>query len=721
MVSGDRRPRIPAATMSRPHTADRLIGRPDLLARLRATAGGGLVTLTAPAGYGKTTAAAQWDDDDPRAFAWVRIDDADNDPGHLLAHLAAALGADGDELQGPAPTHPIPAASGLLEDRPTSVVVFDDVQNLSAPEAVAVLRAVIDAAPPTVTTALLGRSLPEVRLARRRLDRDVVEIDAEALRLTDEQAAAILASVHPACDAATTAAVVARCEGWAAGVVLMATAARDGILVDALTRRNPVADYLAQEVLEQLDADTAAFLIESAVLQRFTAQRLDAVLGRNDSEGMLERLTDAGNMVVVPLDPERRWYRHHHLFSDVLRTRLRTTTPDRYRQVASRAVDLLEGVGDIDAALMLALDAGDHARCAALVGRDAVRLCFDGRAGVLARRVALLDERTVAEYPDAAVARAWLGVITADAEAIQRSLLLAHRGDRGRPLADGTPSVKIAAALIGSIVGVGGVRDVIRFADLVRAAGDNLVNPWWGAATVMKGAAESMLGHADRARVLLESALPVIEDLPGFHAVALAHLGLLDLAAGDEDLAIERSYLARKLTDKYELSDVVPMVAVYATAAAVSAHVGDVTSARDSTAITEGLLNRLGPLAARTALLGHGLLAWTAAVIADRDLVRRHLDAAERARVREPDAPALAQRVERVKAMVAGRSSPLTAAELRLLPHLSTHLSLQRIAETLLIGRETAKSQTASIYRKLGVSSRCDAVAEAKRIGLLPD
>ncbi|UXA20613.1 AAA family ATPase [Mycobacterium sp. SMC-4] len=731
MVAGDWRPRIPAATMGRPRTADRVISRPDLLSRLCATDDGGIVTITAPAGYGKTTVAAQWDDHDLRLFVWVRIDHLDNDPTHLLLHLATAVGSAtaGAEgrlryLRGPGReplTHLVPAVVELLEDGPALVVVLDDLHHLRAPAAVTALRTLIDEAPHTTTLALLGRSLPPLHMARRRLYRRVAAIEADALRLTDAQTAALLASVHQACDDATTAAVATLCEGWAAGVVLAAMALRDGVPLEALTARHTmVVDYVVQEVLERLDADTASFLTESAVLERFTAEQLDVVLDRDDSDARLECLVDYGNLFLIPLDRERHWFRYHHMFADVLRGRLRDTAPERYRHLASRAAELLESEGDLDGALMHAVDAGDRARCAALVGREAVRLGFDGRAGVLARRLALLDDRTFVEYPDAAVARAWLGVTAADAELIQRSLLLAHHADDGRPLADGTPSVKVAAALISSLVGVGGVHDVIRHAESVRAAGDYLVNPWWGAATVMMGAAESMLGRVDRARALLESALPVTEDLPGFQAAALAHLALLDLGAGTEDAAIERSYLARKLADKFDLCDVVPMVVVYATAAAVSSRTGDVGGARESVAVAESLLNRLGNLAARTAMLGHGLLAWTAVVLCDKDMLRRHLDAGERARLREPDAVALGQHLDRVKAMAAGGQSPLTAAELRLLPHLSTHLSLQRIAETLLIGRETAKSQTASIYRKLGVSSRGDAVAEAKRLGLLP-
>lgn len=718
--------------MGRPRIADRVVRRPDLTRVLRSAADGDLVVVTAPAGYGKTTAAALWDADDERSFAWARIDHLDDDPAHLLLHLATAVvelsQTDHDLLRylrgpgRPPVTHLLPTVVQILEECGPVVLVVDDVHKLSAPDAVTALHLLIDAAPPTTTIALLGRYMLPLDIARRRLQKTVVEVGQEMLRLSREEAMAALEMVSGPRTHATATAVVDLCEGWAAGIVLTAMALRDGAALDALSgRNNLVVEYVVEEVLNHLDAHIASFLVESAVLERFTAEQLDAVLGRHDSARILESMAATGNPFLIALDYRHRWYRYHHLFGDVLRDRLRADNTARFRELAVRAADLLEREGDIDGALLLALDAGDRARAASLVNREAVRLSFDGRTGVLARRLGMLDARTFADHPDAAVARAWLGVTTADAELIQRSLMLAHRCDDGQPLSDGTPSVKVAVALISSMLGAGGVSDVIRHADVVRAAGDSLVNPWWGAATVMKGAAEAMRGQVNRARVLLESALPVTEDLPGFQAAALAHLALLDLGSGDDESAVQRSDAARTLVDKYDLCDVVPMIVVYATSAVMGARVGDVASAREAVGMTEILLDRLGQLAARTALTGHGLLAWTGAVIGDPDLLARHLAAAERLRHREPDAVALLQRIERVKSLATGAARPLTAAELRLLPHLATHRSLQSISEVLMVGRETTKSQATSIYRKLGVASRAEAVAEAKRVGLIPE
>jgi len=710
---------------------DAVVRRPAVVRSLLRAGDGDVVVMTAPAGYGKTVAATLWDRADKRPFAWSRIDYLDNDPAHLLLHIATAVaGVHSIDpsvlryLRGPgrAPlNHLVPALVHALEECGPLVVVLDDVHELSDSGAVAVLQALADSAPATTTLVLIGRTTPPLDLARRRLQRRLVEIGIPELELSGSESAAVFAAVSGQVADAVAEIVHAKCEGWVAGVVLAALALRGGADVSALTGRNRlVADYLLEEVLAQLDSDTTTFLMESAIFDRFCGALLDELRQRDNSAKMLNDITRSDNPFLIPLDAERVWYRYHNLVGDLLRARLRDAQPERYRVLATRAANLLERQGDVDGALVRVLAAGDRARAAALVEREAVRLGFDGRAGVLARRVNLLDEQTFVQCPDAAIARAWLGVTTGDADMIQRSLVMASHADTGRPLADRTPSVKLAAALVGSVVGVGGVAEVVRHADVVRAAGDHLVNPWWGAATVMKGAALSMMGEPARARVLLAAALPVVTDLPGFHAAALAHLALLDLGDGDDAQAVERSLAARTIADRADLCDVVPMVVVYAAAAVIAARIGDVPASRAAVAATERLLDRLGDLAARTALLGHGLLAWTAAGVCDTDLVRRHLTAAERAARLEPDALGLVQRLDRVRLLAAGgKRRLLTAAELRLLPHLATHLSLQRIADDLMLSRETVKSQATSIYRKLNVSSRAAAVAEARRVGLL--
>lgn len=728
MRSGKWQPWVPAASTGRPATAGSALARPRLTGPLCDTESGSVVVLSAPAGYGKTTAVAQWDRCDERPFAWLRIDHLNHDPAHLVLHIATAVDrvhpldrAILRYLRGPGRdplTQLAPALSNALRDCPPLVLVFDDIDALADTDAAAVLRALLADAPMSLTLVFVGRCRPPVDLARIRAQRRLVELGIDDLRFSDDEAATVFAAVSRSADRAAALNVHELCEGWPAGVVLAALAVRDGASAASITGRNRfLADYLVEEVLANLDPATAEFLMESSTLDRFCAADLDALLQREDSARMLSAIMASGNLFLFSTDADRLWFRYHALLRQVLRARLRALQPQRHRALASRAADLLERHGDVDGALLAALDAEDRGRAAALVGREAVRLGFDGRAGVLARRIALLDERTFDHHPDAAIARAWLGVTTGDADLIQRSLTLAVRADRGDPLADGSPSVSVAVALVNSLVGQGGLPDVVRNADIVRQAGDQLTNPWWAAATVMHGAALSMMGDSAGARDLLTAALPTLGDLPGFHAAALAHLALLDLRDGRDDDATAGSAAARRIADDSDLCDVVPMVVVYAVSAVVTARSGD-SSAPAALETTERLLDRLGDLAPRTALLGHTLCAWAATLLGDAGALRRHLDAAGRAGSREPDAHALRRLLERVRS--SATDNRLTPAESRLLPQLATHRSLQAIADELSVGRETVKSQAASIYRKLGASSRSDAIATATRIGLLP-
>lgn len=731
MAGGGWEPHVPAVTIGRPGIPKTVVRRPGLIDSLRHVRDDTLVVVSAPAGYGKTTSMTLWDEADERPFAWVRLDHLDDDPAHLLLHIATALdrvrpldSALLQYLRGPSrspQTQLAPVVIGALEACGSIVVVLDDTHELTAPDAVEMLSTLVGTTPTTSTMVLSGRHVPPLDLARRRLQHRVVEVGTDELKLTAAEATEVFLTVGGSTDHGVVASVVDKCEGWAAGVLLASLALRDGADVATLTGRHRlVSEYLVAEVLDQLDDSIVTFLTESSVLERFCAKLLDGLLGRRDSADMLEKIVRSGNHFLISLDAERVWYRYHRMFGDLLRARLRDRDPIRFRLLAKQAADLLAASGDVDGALRQAIAAGDHAQAADLVGRDAARLGFDGRAGVLARRLGQLDEQTFAVFPDAAIARAWLGLTTGDAELIHSSLALAVRADRGQPMADGSPSVTATAALIEAAVGMGGIQKVVEHADVVLAQGGHLTNPWWGAANTVKGGALSMLGETAHARQLLEPAVLATAEFPGIHAAAQAHLALLDLDEGDWGAATTNAAAARAIADEHDLCDVVPMIVVYGVDALVNARLGNVDAARAAAAATERLLAGLGFLAARTALLGHVLLARAAVDLDDRVLLRRHLDSADRARKREPGAAGLIRRLDEVRTLteVVPGQPALTKAEQRLLPYLATHLSLQRIAEDLTIGRETAKSQATSIYRKLAVSSRAAAVAEAERLGL---
>ncbi len=714
-------------------TRDRVVGR------LRRSAAGSLVVVAAPAGYGKTTTVALWAQADDRPFAWVALDRLDDDPVHLLQHLACAVGSVADLgpdlhqlLASPGRSvrdELLPAVVARVGVAPPLVLVFDDVQALGSEAARSCLTTLVDELGPHLLPVLIGRSIAAVPLARRRLDGTVVEIGPGELALSVDEAQRALEQQGLALDRTAAEGLVDRVEGWAAGLHLAALAAREhrGPTAPVLTGRHRlVADYLVEEVLRGLDPAVTAFLEDSAVVERMDADLLDDLLERDDSATRLRALEDSGNLFLVLLDDERRWYRYHHLFAELLRDRLRRRDPGRARCLHRRAADRFEAAGDLDTAIAHAVDAGDEGRAAALVMREAVALAFGGRSGVLARRLALLGDGAADRWVDAAVATAWYGLSVPDPALIHRSAQQAARLDDGRRLGDGTPNAGVAIALQRSLLAVGGIPGILRDTATVIDSGGWTTNPWWGMATAIRATALANIGELTEARRLLADALPAVGSLPGMEAGSHAWMALLDLSTGDVESARQHVEASRRIADRHDLEGLVATMVTYSVDALVAARAGDLTRAERAVAVTEVLLERLGDISPRTALLNHAVIAQACLALGDGHGARRHVSDAQRAADREPTATWLIAQLHDVEAQVdavAASTSlvtPLTEAELRVLPHLATHLSLQEIAGELHVSRNTAKTHSVAIYRKLGVSSRSDAVAEARRLGLLP-
>jgi LuxR family transcriptional regulator, maltose regulon positive regulatory protein len=727
---------IRTATCRPPVLAPTVVPRPAVISRLVAAEAGSLVAITAPAGYGKSIAAAQWDLADRRPFAWVSLDALDDDAAHLVAHIATAL-ADGALLDnedvrflsspGRPPQELVPALLEILDHSEPFVLVLDDVQLISDDQAEAVLAAIVDRVPDQGVIALLSRTTPALGIARHRLADQVIELGPDDLAFSLDDASSVFRGLGVAVAPGRLTEVVDRCEGWPGGIHLAALALRDRDEGAPFTGRNRlVADYLVEEVLSTLDDDVARFLEEASILEPMSAALLDDVLGRTDSGLLLARVEATGNLFLIPLDDEREWFRFHHLFGELLTSRLGQRDPARLRQLHRRASEVHESGDELDRAIHHALAAGDTVRAAALVQRDAVALSFAGRPGVLARRLALLDEGTLTTTADAAVARAWAALTDGDLVRARAALADARAVAHEGPLADGSASVAVALALIAGITGDGGLEGVMRNSTFVIESGGPEVNPWWGMALAVQATALIQLGRYQEARTALLQSVGQVHRIPGFEAGALLLLGWLHLHDGDVAAAVSYADAGRRIADRHELAHVVPLLVVYATDALISARTGEPDRARQAIAIVNTSLARLGEESPRTRIFGHQLLAEAEHALQHGAEARRHLNEARRVHSRHPLSDALAVELDRVESLL-GRGptgsnlaiTPLTAAERRVLPLLATHLSLPQIATELHVSRNTVKTHCVAVYRKLGVSSRTEAVAEARRLGLI--
>ena len=678
-----------------------------------------IVSVEAPAGYGKTTTIASWDRADARPFAWVRIDRRDRDPHHLVDHLMAAVRASSaaghlerfEETAGA--DDALERLTTILHASGPTVLVLDGMDDVLPPEAAGVISDLLTQVEAGTQIVLVGRSVGPIPLAARRLAGEVVDIRTADLVLSDEAARQLIrpAALPPA----TIDAVLHRAEGWPAGLLLLA---RNGGS-DAAVR-----SYLDEEVLAPLPEALRRFVESTSVLDRVTGETADELLGSSTSARMIEDLVRAGTgLLVAETDAS---YRYHRLFASLLQERSRKRDPVEKTRLRRRASELCERRGDLPGAVRHAMIAGDGERAADIVLERAFTLVFSGEGDELQRLLELLGADAPERWPAAAVATGWFGIGRGDATIVARALhALTPIPDVG-PLADGSLSVAAAIAMMRSMVAPNGVSGVVVDAEAVRQAGDRDHNPFWGLATGIQGTAYYQLGEDDLARDRFADAYPRISHLPMFAAGVNSYLAALDLRAGDPTTGAKRSTAALAIAERHHLEELAPAVPIYAVAAMLAARTHHRDQARSAAAIATRLLERLGPLSARSSLFAHSCLGDAALHLDDRVGARDHLHHAVAARRRDPsgtrlnrDLDALLQQL-RQRTNLGPADARLTPAEMNVLAQLPSQLSLAEIAQKLYISHNTAKSHSVAIYRKLAVSKRRDAVEAAQQLGLLP-
>ena len=374
-----------------------LVSRPRLSKRLREGLGCRLTLVSAPAGFGKTTLLSTWlaGSSGDQSAVWLSLDAADNDPARLWRYFIAAAdrlrpGA-GDAalrlLRSPqAP--PIEAVlttllNELADLDAEAALVLDDYHLIDSREIHEALTFLIEHLPPHFHLVIATRADPPLPLARLRawrIDRAACRRPAfhsrggSSFPRSDDEAQAVGGGDCGAGEAHR------RLDSWVAdGGARHADRADVPGFIAAFTGSNRyVLDYLVEEVLNQQPEGDRSFLLESSVLSRICGPLCDAVTGRADGQATLERLEHA-NLFVVPLDNERRWYRYHHLFADVLLQRLREAGVDRPSELHRRASAWFEGQDLVQEAIEHALAAADWQRATRLLIQFSPSFTFRGQ------------------------------------------------------------------------------------------------------------------------------------------------------------------------------------------------------------------------------------------------------------------------------------------------------------------------------------------------------
>ena len=368
-----------------PPPRPKIVLRPRLIERLNEglSAGRKLTLISAPAGFGKTTLVSEWVAGCERPVAWLSLDEGDNDPTRFLTYLVAALQTIAANigagvlaaLQSPQPPPTESILTTLLNEITTIpdnfILVLDDYHVIDSKPVDEALTFLLEHLPPQMHLVIATREDPHLPLARLRARGQLTELRAADLRFTPAEAAEFLNQVMGLnLSAEDIAALETRTEGWIAGLQLAALSMQGhqdtASFIQSFTGSHHfVLDYLVEEVLQQQSESVQTFLLRTSILDRLCGPLCDAVLGSPSASGQetLEYLERA-NLFIVPLDNERRWYRYHHLFGDLLRQRL--GKPKEFAEFHLRASQWHEENGDLGAAFHHAIAAGDFVRAAGL-------------------------------------------------------------------------------------------------------------------------------------------------------------------------------------------------------------------------------------------------------------------------------------------------------------------------------------------------------------------
>jgi LuxR family maltose regulon positive regulatory protein len=704
--------------------------RPGLVNRLRTERAYPLIAIIGAAGYGKTTLIAQWTAREDRASAWLTVDAHDNDALVLLRHIAAALDrieplpeAVLDGLAAPSAriwrTAVPQLARAVAAFRSPFLLVLDDVDLLGTPQALDVIKALADNLPAESSLVLAGRVQPRLPLARLRAAGRLLQLGTGELALGRRESELLLRGVGSDLDSGEVARLIVRSEGWATGLVL---SARADVPNDGL---HPLAEYFEAEHLSWLEPERLAFLCRTSVLDRLTGPLCDAVLGGSAGAAELESLARANLFLARD---GNGGYRYHPLFRDALRRELERREPALVLDLHARAADWYEAHGDRESALAHALSAGAAARAAALLADVAVTALAAGRDAAVERWLtAFAAAAPVEEYPAVGVLAGWIHALRGRAEDAERSLAAAEQGRLDGRQPDGSTSARPWVSLLRAALCTNGPD---RMADDVRDALRELpaTSPWRPLALVLDGvaallraeveAAEAAFAAADDAGALTGAAFP--------RALAHAERALLALAADDAGAAEALTADARDLLEETPERARPTSGLVRAAAARAYLRQGRWSDVPGELRAAEPPAASLGHALPWLAVQTHAALAAAYVALRDRDRARGALEQLELVVERRPDLGALSDDVDAARISVRKlldereeASTGLTAAELRLLPLLATHLSFREIGERLFVSRNTIKTQAISVYRKLNVSSRSAAIDRAVELSLL--
>jgi LuxR family maltose regulon positive regulatory protein len=723
------------------------VPRVELVERLRHGLHRRLNLVSAPAGWGKTTLLAEWlTAEHEIAFAWLSLDEEDNDPARFWSYVSAALRTAGVDV--PTAFEAAIAAPGiaigdaalplLLNALVTSaqehVFVLDDYHVIREPAIHDGVRFVLAHLPVASHLVIATRVEPPVDLSRLRARGELGEVLTEQLRFSDAEAASLLNdSLSLALPDGDLEALCTRTEGWAAGLYLAGLSLRDRPtpqLPGDLGYDRHLVDYLGDEVLAAQTEQARRFLLDTCILDRFCAPLCDAVRTDDTSKRLLGEIERA-NLFLVPLDERRAWFRYHHVFREVLRRELHETRSDpEIADLHARAGAWAAEAGDVSTALTHLLAAGSAGAAADLIAASWNAWLQTGRSATVTRWLDALPQELVVNDPRLCLARAWLALDSGEPAVAERWAIATEAADNGRPLLEGGATVASSVAMLLATL-------AYRAGDLAAAEGLGAQaveleaapgSAWRAVALATLGAARYFRGApSDEVAPLLEQATGTAQTGANSMAVLRAQgtLAAIALGSGDAGGAGRWVQAADVLRDRESLAEYWMGSLATAVAGRLAADTGDLERAQE-------LLLRAVVLARRGAARPEEIYALSAlapvqATLGDGVSAAATLRSARVALRESPSPGNFTHLVDDAERRLRGRAAAtpgehvdeLSTREMSVLRLLGSELSIAQIGDELYISRNTVKTHVRGIYRKLDADTRAAAVARARELRLL--
>lgn len=750
---------FPLTKFHRPDPRSEHVRRQALLDAIDRS-GARVVVVDAPAGFGKSTLLAQWadrasaraDGAGPRRVAWVSLDPEDAGDRLWAAVLAALRPLVGDALDPAleAAASPdadlrddvlVPVLDALETAEPLALVLDDLHLAVDDPRTRSSLDWVLGRLPRPHAVLIATRRDPGLDALRRlRMHGELLDVRTQDLRFGGDETGRFLRDglgLELAAD--DVAALDDRVEGWPAALYLAALRLRTGDSVEEVMARMRERDEelfgdLADEVLRSWPAAERRLVRDTAVLDRFTVDLCVRLLGDDpEARGAFRSLTRT-SLLLTPLDGTRTWFRSHHLLREVLRGRLLSEDPAYARELHVRAGEWFEtegGESELDEAMRHYLEAREWDRAAELLACHSIRFVQSGALGGRAREwVDRFPAEVVRADPRLCFVTALLRALDGDREGRDDWLQRGRRGGWAGPMPDGTASYDLAAEWATALVCFDDLGTASAAAE--RALGRLPAGaPVRAAVEALAAWHAHLAGDPERAEELARAARDARAELPDAGLSLVDHLpqAVLALQAADRgDLeGAERlaaaAVLARDDGPLRRAPHALPVACARARASTLAGRPADAAATcRAALELVRGWND--SSLMVPAVLLE---LARAHAALGDATGTRSAVARARRLLGRARDAGVLPNQLAAVLTEIgdpADGAPPavpeeLSAREVGVLRALSGSGSLRELADSLFISRNTIKTHTRSLYAKLGVASREEAVARGRALGLI--